>query len=262
MKLSQYLTATSTLLHDQAFLFTSRDAMVGWINEARVQAARRTGCVMRLITGQSAFGASAQPGVALPGAMQPGSLPDAFPNAQNLASQNAFQAFTSVERYPYVGFGNPQLQAQHAGCLGIIDVASVSVTWGSSPRPSLNWLAWEDLQAYARAYANLQQSYPIWWSVYNDGDLGEVWLYPAPPMPLEMEWNVYATPAPLASDDDFDALGDSFSDSVKFLAASLARIAQEKWAQAQAFENLFADRLGISRVAVDGGKVKSFYFGR
>lgn len=260
MKLSQYIAQTSILLHDQNFQFASKQTVQLFVNEARVQAARRTGCVQRLIQGQSAFGASAQPGQFMPGGAQPGALPGSAPNAQNFATTNTFQAMTGVERYPFQGFANPYLQAQHAGCKGIIDVGSIVVTWGASPRPSPVWMPWEYLQAYARAYANLLQSYCTFWSVLNDGELGEVWLYPAPPQPLEMEWLVYATPADLYSDDDFDALGDSFADSVKFLAASLVQMSQKKWAEAQIMENQFADRLGISRVAVDMGKV-NFYQG-
>jgi hypothetical protein len=260
VKLSKYLDDTSNLLHDANFQFTSKPLLINWINEARLIAARRTGCIQRLIQGQSAFGASAQPGQLLPGGAQPGALPGSAPNAQQFATTNTFQAMTNVERYPFQGFGNSYLKAQHAGCGTIIDVSQCAVSWGTSPRPALQWKPWEDLQALARAYANLIQSYPVWWSVLNDGENGEVWMYPAPPQPLEMEWLVYATPAPLYTDDDYDALGDSFADSVKFLAASLVRMTQRNWAEAQILENQFAERLGISRVAVDYGKVPNYYW--
>ena len=106
-------------MNDPNFSFTSKPQLTRWANEARRNCAKRTGCIRRLITGQSAFGASAQPGFAVPGGMQPGALPGAFPQAGSGtygAVQNAMMTIPGVERYPYVGFFNPVLQAQYAGC--------------------------------------------------------------------------------------------------------------------------------------------------
>jgi hypothetical protein len=36
-------------------------------------------------------------------------------------------------------------------------------------------------------------------------------------------------------------------------------MARGRYAQAQAMESQFADGIGVARVAVDGGKVKSYY---
>ncbi len=64
-----YLQDTSALLHDYSLTFTPQAQVIRFINEARRQAAYRSGCIQRLISGQSAFGASAQPGIAVPGGM-------------------------------------------------------------------------------------------------------------------------------------------------------------------------------------------------
>lgn len=261
--LNWYLNDVSVLTNDQAFSFTSRTQLIRWINEARRQCAARTGCIRRLISGQSAFGASAQPGSAIPGGMQPGALPGSAANAQFNATTNTFMTIPGVERYPYQGFVNPYLKAQYAGCQAVIDTITCSVCWGGgvggSPRPALAWLAWEDLQAYARAYATLVTSYPYFWSVYNDGEFGEIWLFPVPSFAMEMELDCFCVPTDLYSDDDFDAIPDGFSNSIKFLAASLAYQSSRRYGQAQIMENQFADRLGIARVAVDMGKTKNFY---
>jgi len=257
--LNAYINDTSALLHDQGFAFTSKAQLVRWINEARRQCARRTGCIQRLISGQSGFGASMQPGSIIPGGGQPGAMPGAFPNAQQNASQNSFMTITGVERYPLQGFANPYLQAQHAGCSAIMDVASITVNWGATTRPALAWMPWEDLQAYARAYSALLESYPSVWSVLNDGDNGEVWLFPVPNQPLEMEWTVYAQCSDLNSDSDYDAIPYGFSNAIKFGAASLAFFTKQMYAQAQMMEAMFADRMGTARVAADHGKVPNFY---
>ena len=75
MSLSQLLNDTSALLNDQNYTFISQAQLTRWVNTARRNAAKRTGCIRRLISGQSAFGASAVPGSAIPTAAQPGALP-------------------------------------------------------------------------------------------------------------------------------------------------------------------------------------------
>ena len=261
--LSTYLQQTSDLLHDQNFLFTPKSQLQRWVNESRRQVAARTGCIRRLITGQSAFGAAAQAGAAIPGAMQPGSLPGAFQNAyaNGTAAINSLQTIPGVERYPFRGFFNPYAQQSYAGIKGIVDVASLAVNWGGAVRPTLAWLAWDDLQAYARAYATLLESYPYYWSVYNDGEEGEVWLFPAPSTTGDIEADAFCVPTDLHSDDDFDAIPDGFSNAVKFIAAALAFMSSNRFMQAELMEQMSGLRIGIARVSADRGKVPSYYTG-
>ena len=204
MSLSTLLNDTAALVNDPNFTFTSKNQMIRWINEARNNLAKRTGCVRRLITGQSAFGASAQPGAIIPGGVQPGALPGAFPAGLNTpgAVNNSCMTIPGVERYPYVGFFNLYLQAQYAGVDKVIDTIACSVNWGGTNRPTLDWMPWDDFQAYCRAYAVLNSSYPSVWSVYNDGPQGEIWMFPIPSQAGEIEVDFFATPKPLYSDDD------------------------------------------------------------
>ena len=181
--LSQIIADTTDLLHDQNFLFRSQTRVVRRINEARRQCARRTGCVRRLISGQSAFGANSQPGFITVGGMQPGAVPDNVPSTSTAVVVGAgvsltFQTIPGVERYSYVGFVNPFAAAQHAGVQGVEDIFNLNVNWGGSIRPSLRFLPWDELQAYARAYATLVTSFPYYWSCMNDGSVGEFWLFP------------------------------------------------------------------------------------
>jgi hypothetical protein len=262
MPLSQIINDASQLLNDPNFSFTSRSQLVRWCNQARRDCAKRTACIRRLVTGQSAFGASAQPGYAIPGAMQPGALPGAFPQALSGsygAVQNAMMTIPGVERYPFVGFFNPALQAQYAGCDEVIDAVALAVNWGGTTRPQLDWMPWDDLQAYARAYSVLNTSWPVLWSVYNDGPQGEIWVYPAPSQATEMELDAICTPKNLNTDDDFDVIPSGFQDALMFGAAKFSFMSRGRYAQAQAMEDQFASGIGVARVAVDGGKVKSYY---
>jgi hypothetical protein len=164
-----------------------------------------------------------------------------------------------VERYPYRGFFTPFLTAQYAGVNGIYDAITCAVNWGGVSRPVLDWMPWDDFQAYCRSYSVLTTAYPAVWSVFNDGPEGEIWLFPIPSQACEIELDVSASPSDLNSDDDFDAIPAGFQEGIKYKAAAIGFEMTGRYAQAQALEDRFADNLGIARVAVDRGKTPSYY---
>ena len=278
MALAEYITDTASLLNDPNFSFTSQNQLIRWINSGREEIAMRTGCIRRLITGQAAFGASAQPGAFVPGGAQPGALPDSVPvdgggtyNADYnqdfttavpvygaAVSQN-MQTIPGQERYPYVGFFNPALQAQHAGCSSVIDAIALSVNWGGVNRPTLDWMPWDDFQAYCRAYAVLNTSFPSVWSVYNDGTIGEIWMFPIPSQAGDIELDAFCYPSHVNTNDDFDAIPREFRHGIKFAAAKTSFMASGRYAQAEMMETALAGSLGIARVSVDRGKTRSYY---
>jgi hypothetical protein len=259
--LSNIINDTAVLINDPNFSFTSQSQVIRWINEARVECAKRTGCIRRLITGRSAFGASAQPGVGVPGAMQPGALPGAVPStvAPQGVAANLCMTIPNVERYPYKGFFNPFLQKAYAGVDGVQDVIQCSVNWGGTYRPALQWYPWDDFQALLRSFSVLNSSYPCAWAVYNDGPDGEVWLYPVPSQAGEFELDVYCSPKGIYKDSDPDAIPEAFRSSIKYLAASYVFQSSGRYAQAQYNDDKFSDSLGLSRVSVDRGKVRNYY---
>lgn len=267
--LSTYQTETAALLHDQTFAFTSETQLNLWINTARYNAAQRSGCIRRFLTGQSAWGASAQPGAIITGGMQPGALPNSFPTTFGGTSAaggypntaiSTLQTIPGVERYPFQGFFNPALQQAYAGVQGIIDVVMCSVAWGNgSSKPALDWMPWEDFQAYCRSINTLVENYPSVWTVYNDGEFGEIWLAPVPSQACDIELDVFCVPSPLNTNDDFEAIPQSMSYAIKFGAASLAFMTKSNYAQAQVMEEMFSQALGVARLAMDGGKQPSFY---
>ena len=262
MSLSQLLNDTSALLNDQNYTFISQPQLTRWVNTSRKNAAKRTGCIRRLISGQSAFGASAVSGSAIPTAAQPGALPNPFAGSNTAAGTtgnygdfntdyntdfnvlqynanypinyspngpfpSAYGAVTNscmtipgVERYPYQGFFNNFLKAQYAGTAYIYDSITCSVNWGGTTKPALDWLPWDDFQAYCRAYSVLNMSYPAVWSVYNDGPTGEIWMFPVPSQYLEIDLDVSAAPIDLTSDADYDAIPDGFQEALRALRTS------------------------------------------
>ena len=260
--LSNYLADTAALLRDANYLFNSQTQLTRYINLARDQVAKETGCLRVLISGQAPYGNSANPGNLIPGAGQPGS-----PLFQN------FTTLSGTEKYSY-GYAVPFLKACNAGVRGIVDVIDVAVSWGSF-RPVLNWMPWDEIQAYARAINYLNTSYPLVWSSNGSGSKGQVWLFPIPqqqattstgdvtsPSPTgEFEWDVTCLPTYLYSNDDYEALPDSVTDAVAFMAAHYAFLGSQRYGMAATMRSLYEERLGISNVAGDRGKSDSYYYG-
>jgi hypothetical protein len=71
---------------------------------------------------------------------------------------------------------------------------------------------------------------------------------------------VFCYPKALNTNDDFDALPEERRNTVKFGATSLALMSKRQYADAEYMQQKFAERLGISTVAADGGKTPNFYF--
>ncbi len=261
MPLSLYLNDTAAMLNDQNFAFNSKFQLTRWVNQSRSDIAKLTGCIRRLITGQSAFGASAQPGQAIPGAMQPGALPGAFPLGISYPSavNNSCQTIPGVERYPYVGFWNNYLTQFYPGCKAVSDSIALSVNWGGASRPSLYWMPWDNFQAYCRSIATLNSSYPAVWSVYNDGTMGEIWVFPPPVQANEMELDCTCLPSDLVTDDSLDLIPEGFREAVKYGAAKRAYESSQRYAQASVMDGDFMRALGLSQVSRDRGKSPSYY---
>lgn len=250
-ELGQYLLDTSQLLRDSSFIFTSQSQLTRWINRARRECAKITGCIRCLIAGTSPQGNSALAGTMLAG-----------PGVPGLNLNTTFATIAGVEMYPY-SYANPYLQAQNAGVQSIIDVLDVSVSWGAT-RPTLNWMPWGDLQALARSYNVGVTSYPFAWACTGDGTRGKVFLFPIPSVGGipngEMEWDVICIPSDLNSNDDFDAIPESFQDAIKFRAAALAFIASNRFADAQAHTQMFLSELGVDRASAKRGAIPNYYW--
>ncbi len=277
MRLNDYLNDTSVLMGDVTFSFNSKFQMIRWINEARRLLAMKTGCIQRLLTGQSAFGASSQAGQAIPGAVQQGAVPQAFnfglaqpvgagapffgANAVPVAGATSgpFQTIPGAERYPYIGFYDNYLRQQHAGCDKVNDVISVAASWGGVSKPTLDWMPWDEFQAYCRAYAIFNMAYPSVWSVLNDGTMGEVWVFPVPSQANDFESLVTCLPKALQTNDDYEAIAESFQDTIKFGAAALGFMATQRQAAAESMLQQGGGYVLTQRAAADRGKSRSMY---
>lgn len=246
-ELAWYLADSASLLRDVGFQFTSQARLTRWINTGRTQVAKHGQCLRALVPGTAPFGSMANPGTMTPGSFAPGVKPDA-----------GFNAWLNTERYSFA-YANPFLQAANAGYQSVNDVFGVAVSW-SNFRPMMRWMPWDDLQAYARAYSTLLSSYPMAWSTFGSGTSGQVWLWPPPSQNLEMEWDCTCLPTALNSNDDFDAIPDSFTGAVKFYAAGMAYLGSFRVGLADTMFKLFLAHIEVDIGAAEGGKVPDYYY--
>lgn len=246
-QLSWYLADSASLLRDWGFQFTSQARLTRWINSGRNQTAKHSGCLRALVSGAPPWGAVANPGGMTPGSFSPGTPP-----------LSGFYAVLNTERYSFAT-ANTILQATNAGYKSVNDVFNVAVSWASF-RPVLRWFPWDDLQAYARAYSTLISSYPMAWSSFGSGTSGQVWLWPPPSQNCEMEWDCTCLPMALASDDDYDAIPDSFTSAVKFYAAGMAMLGTLRYGLAETMFRMYLGQVMESQTASDGGKIPDYYY--
>lgn len=245
-QLQAYINETRRLLRDSLGLLTTNTDLTAYINEARGEVAKVTGCLEVLVSGMSPYGNSAQPGVMVPGGFTPGS---------QLTS--TFQTIVGQEKYPY-SFAAQYAAQSNAGIQSVYDVTSIAVSWGSM-RPALNYLPWEDFQAYCRSYSYLVTSYPTMWSNDGDGENANVWMFPVPCQALEMEWQVLCSPTPIYTNSDYDSIPAPWVRSVKFYAAYLAFLGRQQMQQAELNLNLFNRSTVVGRGATDHGRVTNWY---
>lgn len=247
-QLGWYIDDTRALINDKLGMFVDDRRLTRYINQARQQVVKATRCLPLLVPGTGVSGASAVPGVLIPGGGTPGT-----------ETTSGFATIINQERYAY-GYANPYVQRWNEGVDGILDVIQVAVSWGGSMRPALEWMPFDDFQAYLRSYQTLMTSYPAVWTTMGEGQIGTVFLFPVPSAVCEMEWTVVCNPKAIYTNDDYDAVPDPFSDAVKFWAANLAYQGSQRPGQAADMRAQFADHLGIDRASVDGGKVSSYYW--
>ena len=207
-----------------------------------------TGCINLLATGMSPTGNQAQPGR--------WSLVD-LPLVSQLLTP--FQTIVGQEKYPF-SMALAQIQNANAGIEYVTDITSLAISWGSM-RPALNYMPWDDFQAYARSYNYIVSSYPLVWATDGDGVNANVWLWPVPSQALEMEWQCCCTPAPLVTDSDYDAIPHPFQNAVKYYACYLSYLGTQRPQQAGMMLQLFQASLGRNRGATEHGRVADWYNG-
>lgn len=245
--LQDYQIDTGALLHDSNNLFTGLFQLNRWINKGRDRVAQDSGCLRFVVAGQSPFGMSAQAGSAVPGGAVPGQAPITL-----------FQTIAGQEFYPF-NYANQTGVAQNRGCRTVCDVQNVAVSWGGALRPVQNWMPWDQLQAVARSYNIGVFSYPFVWATSGVGQNNRVWLWPAPSIASEMEWDCTFLPKALNSNDDYEAIPSPFTEAVKYAAARDAFYASFRYDAAREMDREYWATLTRAGSSTDRSKVPDYY---
>ena len=75
-----------------------------------------------------------------------------------------------------------------------------------------------------------------------------------------MEWDVICSPKDLYTNDDYDAIPESFQDAIKFRAVALALMASFRSSEAQVHTSMFLGNLGVDRASAKRGAVSQYYW--
>ena len=250
--LQTYLDELRDLLRDGNGQFYSNASLTRYINGARSQIAKMTGCIRVLVSGGAPYGNQAISGEAVAGGAmsgQQGSLLDGTSVLNTTPNQEMYG-------FSYI---NPFVRELYGGVKGIIAVNDIAISWGSW-RPALQFIPFSDYQANLRAYQLLYTSNPLAWSVFNDGEAGQFWIFPMGSSLWEMELDVNCVPKPLYTDTDIEALPGPWTDGVKYWAARMAYLSSNRFGMAEIMKEEFREHVLIDRVAVDPGKTENHYW--
>ncbi len=273
--LNQYEVQVADILHDPLSVIWSLAQLDAYINEARIQVARDTGCLRSL---QQSYLTQAQEnytfGQVTGGAILTAGSGYVAPVVSFSGGGGAGVAATltqsagAVNSLVFTSFGSGYSSAPTAtvtdssgpgtGCtlaIGTInvntyDVLNLSVYWGSE-RYALLWLPFSDFSAKMRLWTSASyQQRPSIWAVYGEN---QVFVASPPDQSYACEFDTVILPVALAVGDytTSDPIPMLYQAPIRFYAAYLAKLNQQEFGEAemhlQAYGNM-VERCGSAYV--------------
>lgn len=254
--LSSYLLEVQRLLHDANSVFWSETELTDYINEAREEVVRDTGCLRTLqITytplapdGTAAViwtqGATVATGsyvfsnifiyeVVSGGVL--GTTAPPYPSGANVfPPSTSFTDGTATLRY----VANAEIIPYSALPQGdnTLDVINVTLYWGNSRIP-LRYLAWSDFNAQLRYWQNYVGR-PVCFSTYGQKSL---YISPVPDQSYTVEVDTVMLPSPLslASPNAVDEIKAPYTNPVQFYAAYKAKYKEQSYGEAEIFKQQY-----------------------
>lgn len=296
--LSEYITQTQELIHDQSYQTVSAVDMVNYINRARLRTAKDTQCVRQLLSGQGPILSIAvtaggvnytSPTITVTGTMGTGCVATATvvggvitaitvtnggsnysPPLQVLitdptgtgtaatATQTANLLTTVVGQEQYTYAAANVSLQVTPGYDKILDVMSVSATWGGM-KPTLGQKPWTELQAYYRSYAVPTTGQAYMWAKYGQGVNGSIFLWQIPSTAQAMDWDCICLPTALVDDTSVDAVPTPFSDAVCYYAARLCYLNAQRWTDAKEMKEYYLDETQLARASTSAPLIPDMY---
>jgi hypothetical protein len=267
------------LLHDPNANRWGIPQVDGYINEARRQLVRDTGCLRSLqssyLTGgqeQYTFG-QVTGGVVLTGGSGYTTPTVSFSGgggtgvaatlaqsggAVNTISFTSFgSGYSSVPSYLISGVGSGATLAFGILNVNTFDVLGVHIIWGTQ-RYSLQWKPFRVFSAYFRPYTAVSyQRQPVAWTTYGDTT---IFLGPPPDQSYAVEFDTIILPTAFTSGDTttVDPIPPLVQDPIKFYAAHLAKNNAQSFGEAEAFLAQYRRTL-LEAISVYTGRVADVY---
>lgn len=138
-------------------------------------------------------------------------------------------------------------------------------TWiiaGGAWKPLWRRIVWTDFQARFRIYGRTFYgtiSEPGWWSQYNEGAIGALYLAPIPGQAQPMEVDLTCIPENLLTDQDPEPIPYPWIDAVPYWAATLCLMQQQRPQDAQAMAATFNAELPFAAAVVCPQMIQNAY---
>jgi hypothetical protein len=261
--LSNYLTQVEYLLHDANNNFWTVDQLTGYINEARSQLVRDTGC-LRTVQNTSTPIASSNPYLSTNTNTTP-----ATPWVASTAVTAGQYVFSNIYIYQYQTSGTSGtaapayptgtnifpptttfpdgtatlLYVQNAEIIpfqalpqGIntVDILNINLYWGNSRIP-MRYLPWSDFTSQLRYWQNYIGR-PICFSVYGQQ---QIYIAPVPDQSYYIELDTVILPESLTTLSQVDTILDPWSTAVQYYAAYKAKFYEQSYGEAEIFQQQY-----------------------
>ena len=261
--LSNYLTQVEYLLHDANNNFWTVDQLTGYINEARSQLVRDTGC-LRTVQNTSTPIASSNPYLSTNTNTTPatpwvastavtagqyvfsniyiyqyqtsrtsGTAAPAYPTGTNIfPPTTTFPDGTATLLYVQNAEIIP-FQALPQG-INTVDILNINLYWGNSRIP-MRYLPWSDFTSQLRYWQNYIGR-PICFSVYGQQ---QIYIAPVPDQSYYIELDTVILPQPLTTLSQVDTILDPWSTAVQYYAAYKAKFYEQSYGEAEIFQQQY-----------------------
>lgn len=236
--LSIYVSDTRNLLNDTTGQFFPEQTLLTYINRSRRRIAAASGC-LRIVP----------PGV---------------------------QTLPNKEVYPFAAW-NALAQTALPGVKTILACRSLAVaiggkwqqeddgSWiiaGGAWKPLWRRIVWTDFQARFRIYGRTFYgtiSEPGWWSQYNEGPIGSIYLAPIPSQQQPMELDLTCIPENLITDEDVEPIPYPWTDAVSYWAGVLCLMQQQRREDATALAQVFNAEMPFAASVVCPQMIQTAY---
>jgi hypothetical protein len=251
--LSGYITEVRRLLHDANGNFYSDSELTDYINEARKQTVRDTGCLRKIQISQtpmSPVAGGANPvawtagatvatndyvfsnifiyKVTVGGVLGTDSPP--YPSSNNVYPPSApftdgtatLQYAGNCEKLPFAAFPES---------INTVDIVNINLYWGNSRVP-LQYLPWTQFNAQLRYWQNYIGR-PVAFSVYGQQT---VFISPVPDQVYSIEMDTVVLPEDLVLGSEVDVLIEPYVSAVPYFAAHKAKFKEQSYGEAEIYK--------------------------